>query len=193
MRGYSVTLPRRSLRQPQPNMNPGGDCAACALGGALGLTVPEVYARLREGKIQGATWFDARDALHRARAAGLADRIIVDVPIWPWAGYEPRAWFGLAASAQAMPWFAHLRMALDAGYYGIAEVSYRRAGPLGLPDHQVLLCGVREVWPEEGVGGVIRHEVLVSCSAGAAEEWVDVDDFLTQRGGFNVLLVRPTP
>jgi hypothetical protein len=188
-----VTLPRRVRPQPSPFLNRLGDCGACVLGGLLDLDVPAVYARYGPEAKGGAahavgslSWWTMRQALYDAEHGGLLDRIRVDVPMWPWSSGEAVCDKGLPAFSQGMAWFAHLRMALDAGYYGIALVQHARQG--GPTDHWVLLCGARDRW----VDGSGHQELLVSNSAGpGSEEWVDRSDFLKLWGGFNLLFARP--
>jgi hypothetical protein len=191
-----VILPRRVVPQPTPNLNPGGDCAACVLAGVLGIPVGEVYEKLAGGKVAAPSWDGQRDRILEAQQLGLVDRFIDDLPLWPNVLFGNHMWFGLPARSMAMPWFHYLRMALEAGYYGIAEVCHTKDGPLGIPDHQVLLCGAREVRrPIPAVPGAARidQEVLVSCSSRTTpdEEWVEACEFLTRRGGFALYLVRP--
>jgi len=185
-----VVLPRRVREQPTPNLNPGGDCGPCCLAGVLGWTVPEVYERLRKGQVGTIGYADMQTVLHRD---DLFDRKLTEAPLC-WETYEIQRAFGQQAHHQGMAWFSYVRMAVDAGYYGIANVDHARGGPLGRgPDHWVLVCGARLRGPGEGKSGRVYQEVLVSDSARstAGESWVDADDFLRERGGFNLLLCRP--
>jgi hypothetical protein len=179
-----IVLTRRAVPQPSPHIAVGGDCGACCLGGALGLTVPEVYER-----------FDSKGLFHYGEMGrclrcavmyGLADRI-TDVHA-QWLTNHYLYSFGLPAHHEYVPWFNHIRMAIDAGYYGVAEIDF--AGNCG-PDtnHWILICGART----EGsvVNKIITGEVLISCSV-QGERWVEAKDFLKRFGGYNVLFVRPT-
>ena len=191
-----VVLPRRAVPQPVPAIVEGGDCGACAIGGLTGIPPAQVYRRLRRGRLEPLDHIGMAMALLVAQDEGLVDRVISDVPIWPWATREEAVPFGLSGEHQVLAWWNYLRMGLDAGYYGIAEVSHRKAGPAADTDHVVLLCGVRDVVsPVPGVKGATEtlYQVLVSCSSRSTpgEEWVDADAFLRERGGFNVLLARP--
>lgn len=186
----TIILPGRALTQPRPHHNPPGDCGACCLGGLFGLSVPEVYAQLNEGRVQGFSWPGMRSALHRARSLGLVTRISTEPPMWP--VYDAHRAFGQLGSAQALGWQQLAWMALGAGFYGLAEVDFAGRGPGHLPDHTVLLCGIRELWPAPGEQGAIHTEVLVSCSARHPEgKWVGVHDFLSKYGGFHALWARP--
>lgn len=183
-------LPLRVVPQPSPDVCAGGDCGACVLAGLTGLEVPEVYRRLHDGKVQTFDQGAMGRALHEP---DFFDRC-VEAPIgWP-VNHVWAAW-GMQPHHQNIEWFRYVRMGLDAGYYGVACVDFRKAGPLGMgTDHWVLLCGYRERRPSPGSGGGrVFTELLVSCSARSspAEEWVDSHDFLRERGGFNLCLVRP--
>jgi hypothetical protein len=136
------------------------------------------------------SWYLMRQALHSGLSNGFFDRIIVDPPVWQ-GPHESQGQWGSPSWTQALGWFAHLRMALDAGYYGWAMVNHAKLGPWQAPDHWVMLCGARELWPE--ASGPIHNEVLVSCSSKSTpdEEWVRVEDFLEKRGGFNCFFARP--
>ena len=93
---------------------------------------------------------------------------------------------------EALAWFNYVRMGIDAGYYGLALVDFKRQGGPDT-DHWVMLCGARTL-PLPPDGGLIKGDVLVSCSArssGMRDEWVDARDFLKHRGGYDVLFVRP--
>lgn len=185
-----VMLPRRVRPQPQPHLNPGGDCGPCVLAGLLGWEVSAVYERLRGGKVGSLQWYEMRDALWAA--GDLFDRIVEDPPIWLARAVDLRT-FGNPVHLHTTAWFNYVRLAVDAGYYALAPVSFRKLGPTGPgSDHWVLLCGVREIDPPPG-GGLVHQQVLVSCSAKStpAEEWVEAGDFLRERGGGNLLLARP--
>lgn len=197
MRDHEVILPRRVVPQPTPDLVDGGDCGACVLGGLFGLTVPDVYAKLCDGKQKALSHHTMRQALHEAKRLGLADRIVPTPARWPRLAEGYFDDFGDLASRHCIEWWTYLRLAYDAGYYAIAEVDADRAGPIAQPDHWVLLVGVRERWvpmpADRGGGATIEHEVLVSCSSRKTpdEEWVDAGEFLQKRGGFNALLARP--
>lgn len=188
---YEVTLPRRVVPQPTPNIHEGGDCGACVLAGLLGVTPAEVYPLCEiDPAKQDISFERMRQALHDAKHRGDFDRINIDSPEWPQRIASMRT-YGSASWTQAMDWFNYVRMAFDAGYYALANVQHAKQG--GAPDHWVLLAGAREVYPDGDKGGVIHQQVLVSCSARSTpdEEWVEVREFLEKRGGFNVYLARP--
>ncbi len=195
MRDYSVVLPRRVIHQPEPCLNKDGDCGPCVIAGLLGWSGPmDVYDALCGGKIDALPWFAMKESLIAAFRRGLFDRVITDIPRW--RVHEPHMLFGSPSWLWNQEWFQYVRMALDAGYYAIAGVDLQKRGPMASigADHWVLICGAREIYPPARESGIIRQEVLISCSARSIpdEEWADHRDFLMQRGGYNVLLVRPT-
>lgn len=195
MSGYVVreerVLPIRVVPQPVPFVVDAGDCGACVLAGLTGLDVADVYARLRDGKAQT---FGQHEMGRALLDPEFFDRC-VDAPIG-WQINAVYAAWGAQPHHQNIEWFRYVRMGLDAGYYGVACVDSSKSGPLGVgTDHWVLLCGYRERRPAPGSGGGrIFTELLVSCSARSSpdEEWVDSHDFLRERGGFNLRMVRPT-
>lgn len=194
-----TVLPRRVQPQPTPDIVAGGDCGACVLGGALGIGVERVYDELKGGRESLQRGEMAR-CMRVAVSRGLADRTIEDAARW----FEPH-WqsFGQPGHLHALAWFNYVRMAIDAGYYGLALVDHARRGGTGAHphfdvDHWVLIAGARvPVKPPDHQGGwLFRGEVLVSCSArssGMQDEWVDAREFLQHRGGYDILFVRPAP
>lgn len=202
MKTFEKTLPRRVICQPVPYIQGGGDCGACVLGGAVGLgTVGEVYETYLDGKVGSFHWATMRDALYTAESRGILDRVIADVPVWPWRIHEPFCEWGFHAGYMSLAWFRYVSMAIDAGYYGLAMVDIHKKGPFGGgTNHWVMICGARirrspieADKPEDAVNWRYDDEVLVSCSSTRTpdEEWVDAGKFLNERGGFNLLLARP--
>lgn len=150
-----------------------------------------VYNLFTGGKRQSFDYYKMRQALYDGEAEGLFDRIVVSHPTWPVT--DALSTWGATSIQQSYDWFLYVRMALDAGYYGLAMVDFRKCGLFGQgPDHWVLLCGAREVF--DATKKCTNWEVMVSCSAKASpdEEWVGVGDFLKDRGGFNLFLARPS-
>lgn len=185
-------------------MVPGGDCGACVLSGVIERPVPEVYdlvdaARTQAmGKPHSLSYYCMAAFLRRYQG-DLFVEAILEHPQWH---CMPSGWdltFGNPAHMQSMGWVPYVRMALRAGFYGLALVDMKKAGPIGHgPDHWVMVCGYRERTEEKtGTDGKPwtswHEEILVSNSARSqpAEEWVDVHDFLRSWGGFNLFLVRP--
>jgi len=187
-----LILPRRALPQPTPIVSTGGgDCGACVLGGLVGIPdVASVYDELLGGDRTPLTWNRVCAALWTALRNGRVDRIIEDVPLWP--DRPCHLTFGAPSWAMSGAWFNYVRMAVDAGYYAIAEVAMRGGGPIVMTDHWLLIAGAREV-PPPGGSGLIAQDVLISCSSRSRpdEEWIDAGTFLRERGGFNVILARP--
>lgn len=199
-----VVLPRRAVPNPTPNLNPGGDCGPCVLAGVLGLSSPQAVYDEHFGSKPCSIGYGEMQRILRVENGRRLDRIIEHPPTWLGSDGEYTAWlgaFGWAAWRMAEPWFRHLQMAVDAGYYGLAQVDSTKTGgdAQGGPDHWVMLCGARSwvEWtdrPEGRSSGKPVQQVLVSCSARSTpdEEWVCVREFLRERGGFSTIYARPT-
>ncbi|HLZ49115.1 MAG TPA: hypothetical protein VKP61_00050 [Candidatus Acidoferrum sp.] len=117
---------------------------------------------------------------------GQADRILDISAKWGFrTGCDS---FGHAAYFDYIPWFNYLRMAADAGYYGLAMVDFEgRGGPE--TNHWVLICGARTKGMR--VNETITGEILTSCSV-RGERWYEACEFLKKMGGYDTLLVRPS-
>lgn len=143
MKDFEVVLPRRAIPQPQPAINPGGDCGPCCLAGIFGLSVSDVYARLNKDEQRGFSYMGMYYALYQAMSEGLATHIVADVPTWD----RPASTmlFGNPGWCSNLAWFRYVTMAIQAGYYGLAAVAHDRTGPLSptVGDHWVLICGAR--------------------------------------------------
>jgi hypothetical protein len=175
-------LPRRALKQPSPEICPGGDCGACSLGGVLGLSVSDLYAKF---SCKGLTHGGEMDrCLRCALTYGMANRA------WDFF-VEPGGWhlkaFGSPAYLASLQWFRLVQMAIDGDYYGLAEVAHDRGGGPET-NHWIAICGYRTNGAEGG--GVITGEVLISCSV-RGEEWMEARQFLKTMGGFATRFVRP--
>lgn len=191
-----ILLPRRVVQQPTPLLNASGDCGACVLGGLTDLPLADVYAKLQRNGPRPFARSDMIDALHDGCRMGFFERCYTSSPSW-----TVDDWFGEWGNVgwmQSGPWHNYVRLGFEAGCYAIAEVRWAKDGPLGgHADHWVLLCGARTYWKALGEGFGDRcvgsPQILVSCSSRTTpdEEWVEPSTFLRQRGGFNVLLVRP--
>ncbi len=167
---------------------PRGDCAGCCFAGLTGWPIERVYAEIYDRQDAPSNPF-IRRYLHAALAAGALDRLADETPIW--MAEESQMWWGMPARTMALGWWQRVRMAIDAGYYGLAEVCFAKTADAPT-DHVVLICGAREIYPPAGECGAIREEILVSCSATHPEgRWVSVRDFLREWGGFNLFLARP--
>jgi hypothetical protein len=163
-----------------------------------GLTVQEIYDI--KGEVRSFCHPTVQDVLGRLYWDGHLDRLITKVPYWS-SGDAMRIW-GDTAVLQADHWFAWVTMALEAGYYGLMH--YNMDGNPGqLPDHFVMVCGAR-VWHDPIPGKLndkgepnawtLRHELLISCSSTRTEPefWLGIDELFEKRGGFNIMLARPT-
>lgn len=191
-----VELPLRVVKQPTPELNPGGDCGACVLAGLLGMSVEDVYATLhRQGKPYTFGWGDMEEALRRAYYDTKAiDRYVTRTPMWP-AHDALRAW-GDASWSQQLEWRSWLRMAFDAGYYAFATVRHTPEPGAFETNHWVLYAGLRTSWRDGSIAGSRSgsYELLVSDSSRTKphEEWFEMGEHLKGRGGFAVMLARPT-
>lgn len=190
-------LPLRSARQPAPAINKGGDCGFCCVAGILQISVGEAYQFFPKKEEDGSgnrglSWYGMRELLWSlVTEHQKLDRIIDRVPFW-------MASSGLRQfdmHCDNLAWFAYARMAIDAGYYGLASIRHDGTGPLVDSDHWVLFCGARErrePHPTVQNASVIKQEILASCSATCpAGKWVEPREYLRRHGGFNALWVRP--
>lgn len=196
---FSIVLPRRVTPQPTPGIVPGGDCGACVLSGLLGISVERVYDDLCEAR-ESIHYAEMSRVMRSVTSNGLAVASIDEPALWlPFGTASGMYSFGIQARDCAMAWFRYVRMALEAGYYGIAKVDYDRnvASQRGREtNHWVAIVGARAAWKDHPTVAGARvgvGEVLVSCSArsSADEEWVDRNDFLRERGGLDLLFVKP--
>lgn len=201
MTDRQTMLPRRALEQPSPAIYPGGDCGPCVLAGLLGASSVAWMCRwLEDASVPPPlSWWDMHQALDRALRHGALDRLIAgELPRWGRA--DSLSIWGEPSWSQNLPWFAWLRMAIDAGYYAVCSVDSMRRGPWdgGKPvdgDHWVMIVGARESEEPTQIDGCSRIvcEVLISNSSKSAkgEEWVEVREFLSLWGGYNAMLARP--
>lgn len=186
-----IVLKKRVLPQPTPELNSAGDCGACVIGGLFNVkSVKEVYNKFNNGEIQGFTRVDLEKIFKRSE--DLLDGLITSVPFW-FSNLKDQA-FGNLPWMQANEWFDYIKMALEAGYYGVAQVNYKKEGAYSTADHVILICGARkQKVPLNKTISRIENQIFISCSARTSpdEEWIEVTDFLKNRGGFNCLLVKP--
>lgn len=103
-----------------------------------------------------------------------------------WRAYLGRS-FGQPGHFAYVAWFNYIRMAIDAGYYGVAMVNYAGTGEPET-NHWLLICGART----EGAvhRGPITGEILTSCSV-RGDKWYEAREFLKNMGGYDALLIRP--
>lgn len=142
-----------------------------------------MYARFSSEGITNR--YEMARCLRCASSYGLADRVIDTPAEWPSNRYMFS--FGSPAVHEALCWFNYTRMAIDAGYYGVAMVDYERNGGPET-NHWVLICGART----EGsvTGKALTGDVLLSCSV-QGERWIEARELLRTMGGYDALFVRP--
>lgn len=196
-----ITLPRRVIPQPQPHLCPQGDCGACVLAGVFGADGPkEIYDTYCGLEPKSLGFCEVQNIVRGACYGGGPVEAYCDhPPLWPHATSEMFGAWGLPSWQQQAPWAHYIELAIRGGYYALAMVSHGKEGPLCAgPNHWVAIVGFRELRVPNVVDGVERsahyeNEVLVSCSSATTpdEEWVGAREFLTARGGFNVILARP--
>ncbi|MEN6550030.1 MAG: hypothetical protein ABFE07_28645 [Armatimonadia bacterium] len=200
-----IVLSRRALAQPSPGIVPGGDCGACCLAGALAITIERAYdlqdkdhrAKDKPEQPYAFGWSAMSWALKNAGWGenDLVEAVFDAVPLWVHAYNSPIMQHGLPGHMMNGTWWEYLCMALRGGHYGFCSICAEGKGPLAPDDHWVLVCGARSrPEPMKEFPGCNRHhqEILVSCSARHPEgKWLEVRDFLTNYGGYNVILVRP--
>ena len=204
-------LPRRVIQQPEPLINPGGDCGVCVAGGVIvGQTNPGKVAvedayGMRDGDEgpRSISRYKMIEILNEGRHQGMVEDYIEDIPMWapdPWHAEWLTRW------DMANKWFRYYKMAIRAGYYGMAQVNSDGKGVNHGTDHWVLICGFRErhvlnhrLRNNESEtlrkSRIVKMEILISNSSRAAkdERWIEAHEFLRRFGGYNALLVLPTP
>lgn len=181
----AITTARRSvrLRVNPPVGQPLALDAFQRFGGALDLDVPQVYSCFASKGITNHG--EMARCIRCASSYGHADRVIDEPAEWPGRRYLRS--FGFPAHHESLAWFQHVRMAIDAGYYGLAMVDFDAAcGPE--TNHWVLLAGARTDTAKSG--GVLTGEVFVSCSVRGGY-WIEARQFLKTMGGYDALFVRP--
>jgi hypothetical protein len=193
-----MILPRQVKNQPSLRICEWGDCGGCVLAGLFDKTVEETYKIYkREPRNTPFSYHEMIQALEIARFRGEATDILTECPEWP--SYPALMQYGRSSWLQFDSWFRYIKMGMQAGYYAICSVSLHNLGPLGSPphDHWVLLNGYRQTETEIRVPGTeivlgkrIDQEIQISCPVNYTE-WMAADKFLTTKGGFNALLVRP--
>lgn len=198
-----VILPRRSLPQPSPAVYPGGDCGACVIAGVLGISIEKAYAlQDRDERPEGHkdeprpfSWTRMGHALHCWGHDKLTDGVLDQTPIWPWEAWRNNMPWGLVSWQQNMAWWNYVRMGLLGGFYGVVQMDLDGRGPGSDHNHWQLICGARLNFvpdPKKDGTGRYDQDILISCSARHPEgKWYDSRLFLRERGGFNVIMVRP--
>lgn len=169
-----------------------GDCGACVLGGMLNTSVEAAY--LYADAKAAMPYSTMRNTLTKLLDFGQLDFLDIYIPFWP----QSNSSWGTAGWLQFVQWWHRIRLATLAGAYGLVAYDMDQKGPGTQINHWVLICGTRARTliskTDEGETAYISREVLVSCSAEKTpnEEWVESHHLLKTRGGFNVLLARPS-
>lgn len=194
MHEFEVILPRSALPQPKPNIVLHGDCGACVLGGLANIT--HMVAYLTAHAVPCAFSFDdMAQALASLQDERLLDRVVEDSPCWIQPLHQAHCGFGFTSLSQAPMWYDYVRLALDAGYYGLCTISYdpvatKPSDTYFSTNHWVLIKGCRFRWVPMDLGRRGVEEILVSCS-NKGDYWIAVREFARLHGGMNILLARP--
>ena len=202
-------LPRRVIKQPIPEINKGGDCGPCVLGGLLDISgdydsvkIAKIYVTYCESEARSISQPRMLQILYDSKARGLIEEMIQDVPIWQRPNSVSQ--FGSPGWTMASQWYKYIQMAIRAGYYGMAMITSEGRGNHAKLDHWVLICGFRQREipnphtrnskdPKMRESTIITQEILISNSSTKAkdERWIEARTFLKNYGGYNAILVRP--
>jgi hypothetical protein len=197
MNEFEIVLPRHVPRNPEPKIYLGGDCGACVLSALTNIPVAEIYAIARDDK--KVSPFGLQNMISALNTLG-RQYFYHHITTFPnWINEVYRWPFGFSACQMNLAWFDYVRVAIEAGYYGICEVNMRGEGDLNgrgcETDHWVLLCGVRITKHPATIPGafMLDDEVLIRDSSRTmpAERWMESSDFLIRHGGFQTILVKP--
>ncbi len=209
-----MILPRRVIKQPVPHFAEQGDCGPCVLGGVLGYegatghindkcssAVGKVLVTYCSSEPASLSFHTMTDALHEAQRNGSIEDFICESPIWP--AHEAQNQFGPAGHMVSLQWYAYIKMAIRAGYYGLAMVNHKGRGTdAWSTDHWVLICGFRtrlvpiphlKNHPTMSNSKKYVNEIFISNSSNRSkdERWIEVNKFLMKYGGYNAILVLP--
>jgi len=204
-----VVLDRRVIKQPIPQLNDGGDCGACVLGGLLDLggdstaQIGKIYVAFCESEAKSISQPKMLSILGEIKSRGLVEEFIHNVPIWQRP--DSVSQFGSPGWTMASQWYQYIKMAIRAGYYGMAMVTSKGRGNHAELDHWVMICGFRQREipnphtrnskdPKMRESTIITQEILISNSSIKAkdERWIETRDFLKRFGGYNAILVLLT-
>jgi len=203
-----IVLPRRVIQQPTPQINEGGDCGACVIGGLLydggdaTSQVAKIYVTYCKSKPDSISQPRMLAILHEVKARGLIEDFNHWVPMWQRP--DSMSQFGSPGWTMALQWYDYIKIVIRAGYYGMAMVTSAGRGNHADLDHWVLICGFRQREipnphtrnskdPKMRESTIITQEILISNSSTKAknERWIEARDFLKRFGGFNAILVLP--
>ena len=198
---FEKILPLRVMEQIRPTINPKGDCGICVLGGLQGVAKTSrtefqiMYKNYSQRDYRNAkkalNYPNMIDALWTAKSNDWISDFNPNVPIWP--QYSADMVWGVPSSSMGLEWFHYIKIAIQAGYYGITFINAFGRGPNVNPNHWVMICGVREVEIPVNGSSKLEQEVLISNSSEVLkpEFWENTWAFLTSFGGYNTILVKP--
>jgi hypothetical protein len=173
------------------------------IAGVLGISVADAYElQDKDERPMNAkdrpypfSWSAIGNALQCWGRDPLTDGVITETPIWPWESWRNNMPWGLVSWQQNMAWWNYVRMGLLGGFCGIVQMDIDGRGPGSDHNHWQMICGARINFvpnPNMEGSGSYDQDILVSCSARHPEgKWYDSSKFLRERGGFNVIMVRP--
>lgn len=200
MNEAEYVLPRMTVPQAGISIVKGGDCGALVLAGLTLKPATECYewsTKQADGSPQSYTLSSLEDAI---TALGCRDGwdVVTDFPVWMKDVHRGHTAFGFDGLTQAQMWGRYVRMAVQAGYYGVTTIAFQprdSSSAAGYRDtnHCVMIRGWRFRWePIAAVPGAKRgvQEVFISCSV-KGSYWICVDTLLRDHGAFRVLLARP--
>lgn len=203
MREFCLNI--EPFRQPQPVRNPGGDCFACAMTAALRHLFPERPVEfltawnyfLPDGReTPSNVWPGVRAALWKAYSDGYRMEIAADLvkPDWDVETFSHSWWMHFPTGNYTRRLEGYLR----SGFVAFAQIDFSGGGPLTpegklrVPDHFILIDGVREGREPLPNGGAVQmHYLHVVCSVRGAY-WIKQDDLLIKHGAAGWWLVRRT-
>ena len=111
------------MKQPSPSIVDGGDCGACVLAGVFNLTVEEAYDDLL-GKRDAVSYQEMHGAIYESHHRKLCTDFVDEVPLWINAVSNSRLNVGAPSWMMSLQWFDYIKMAIQAGYYGVASVDF---------------------------------------------------------------------
>lgn len=211
-----VSLPHRPPKNPVPSLNMGGDCGACVIAGILNISIQEAYELHCSGEYSGGnpipkiSSFNFHSMIRTLECLTddlgikpnpILEHCVTDIPMWLVNQHHEISGvsFGVSGAMQYTPWCNMIRAMLTGGYYGICQVFNRGHTELnslyGTTNHWVMIVGWRYVYIKhsDDISGHYEQEVLIGNSANTCpqEEWLPVDKFLKNWGGFGVLWAKP--
>lgn len=201
------------VAQPSPNLNPGGDCYACASLAIIkhlfpeeaeGLTVADAAAWWKDkdssgNEVAGNLFFRGRQALHGSRLpVEVHEDQFTPSPnqyndgCWPI--YWPNAFSQRVEAYLSAGWVGLVNMHFAGASLGLLPDRKRPDGrPMRTaPDHMVVLDGHRQYWQrsEPGATSAAGHTDLhIVCSV-RGPYWIASDVWVEMHGGIAIWWVR---